>query len=205
MVHFDEGVDAFGYGEGEDFDWLRVGDGIAVHCENGEAMAGEREYDVFGGAGVEEAHEDALAWLDADGLACAEHVAVEGGVLVAYVGAGGLGHVGGGHAHGVDHGDEVRLPMADGEVDLLIVVAGFVAGFDEEEAELAGVGAESEIVFGCGVGVVPAGAGGAGREVITLGGCRPRSWASLLPWRRRSASRWRVRASERDLRFELRW
>ena len=44
------------------------------------------------------------------------------------------------HLHRFDHGYEGRLPVVDGEEDLLVVVAGVAAVFDEQEAELAGVG-----------------------------------------------------------------
>ena len=139
-------------------------------------MAGEGDAAVLDGAGVEEVEEDALAFLDADGFAGAEGLVVDGvghGVDLEAVGGGvedggllelrvvlallvGVVHVGG----------EEGLPVAEGEEDLLIVLAGVVAGVDVKEAELAGVGAFVEVGIGHGVGVVPAGAGGARGELI---------------------------------------
>ena len=67
-------------------------------------------------------------------------------------------------------GGEERLPIAQGEKELLVVVAGVVAAVDEDEAELAGVGAFVQVVHGHGVGVIPAGAGRAGRELEAAAG-----------------------------------
>ena len=46
-------------------------------------------------------------------------------------------------------------PVADGEEEFLIVVAGIVAGIDMAEAELAGIAALVQVRIGHGVGVVP--------------------------------------------------
>jgi hypothetical protein len=69
-------------------------------------------------------------------------------------------------AHGFDHGDEVGAPVMDGEIYFFVVTPWVGLAVDEEKAELAGVGGEGEISHGHGVGVIPAGSGGIGREVI---------------------------------------
>ena len=107
---------------------------------------------------------------DADGLARAQRLVVDG------VGGGGdlqavgrgvqdggplrLGRVGVVVGVHVDHlrGEE-WLPVAQGEEQLLVVVAGVGCGLDVDEAELAGVRALVQVVHGHGVGVVPARAG----------------------------------------------
>jgi hypothetical protein len=70
---------------------------------------------------------------------------IDGGVLVADIGAGVRRMIGGLRLHRLDHGNEGRLPMMDGEKDLLVVVAGIAGAFDEQEAELAGVGANRQV------------------------------------------------------------
>ena len=67
-------------------------------------------------------------------------------------------------------GGEEGLPVAEGEEELLIVVAGVAGGFDVDEAELAGVGALVQVGHGHGVGVVPARAGGGGGELEAAAG-----------------------------------
>ena len=77
---------------------------------------------------------------------------------------GGVGIVDFVHVHHL--GGEEGFPVAEGEEEFLIVVAGVGGGFDIDEAELAGVGALVQVGHGHGVGVVPAGAGGRGRELV---------------------------------------
>ncbi len=60
-----------------------------------------------------------------------------------------------------------RLPVAQGEKEFLVVVAGVVAAIDVDEAELSGVGTFVQVVHRHGVRVVPAGSGRAGRELET--------------------------------------
>ena len=59
-----------------------------------------------------------------------------------------------------------RLPVADGEKELLVVVTGVGGGLDVDEAELAGIGALVQVGHGHGVGVVPARAEGRGGEAV---------------------------------------
>ena len=118
VVHLDDGVHALRDGERKHFHALRIRHGIAVHGNDCELVARQREHHVLGGAGIQQAHQHALALLDADGLARAQHVRVDGGVFVAHVGAGGQRHVGRLLAHGFHHGNEGGLPVVNGEIDL---------------------------------------------------------------------------------------
>ena len=170
VVHFHDGADALAGAEGERFDQGGVGDGVAVEGDDLELVAAEGDAAVLDGAGVEEVEEDALALGDADGFAGAERLVVDG------VGGGGnFEAVGRGVQDGglfrlrrvgvevlvhVDHlGGEEGFPVAQGEEEFLVVIAGVGCGVDVDEAELAGVGASVQVGHGHGVGVVPARAG----------------------------------------------
>jgi hypothetical protein len=59
--------------------------------------------------------------------------------------------------------------MVNREKDFLVVVIGIACSFNQQEAELAGVGTGAEVIAGHGVGVVPAQAGWAGRQVVAEG------------------------------------
>jgi hypothetical protein len=85
--HLDDGIDAFSDCERDDLDFFWAGDRVAVHGDNAELVAGKCEDYVFGGGGVKQPHEDALALFDADRIARAKAVLIDGGVLIADVGA----------------------------------------------------------------------------------------------------------------------
>lgn len=66
------------------------------------------------------------------------------------------------------------------EIYFFIVMSGIGLAVDEEKTELAGVGGEGEIPHGHGVGVIPAGAGGIGREVIAQRCSGSDQWRALF-------------------------
>ena len=98
------------------------GDGVAVEGDDAEGVAGERDPVHFGGAGVEDVEHEALALLDAQRLAEAEHLAVDGGDVVS-----------GSHV-AVVAGLELAVPVVEVEEDFGVVVAGVAGGFDDEES-----------------------------------------------------------------------
>ncbi len=67
---------------------------------------------------------------------------------------------------------EIRLPIAQRQVVFLIEVAGIIRSLDDQKAEHAGKTAAVQVVHRHGVGVIPAGAGGRGRELITAASVR---------------------------------
>src|SRR5438093_1158969 len=66
-------------------DLARGGRRVAVERNHHEAMARERQRDILGRAGIEQAEQHALAFAHADGLAVAEHLVVERGRRVEYL------------------------------------------------------------------------------------------------------------------------
>ena len=94
---------------------------------------------------------------------------------------------------------EVRLPIAQREIVFLIVVAGIGRALDDQKAELPGETAAMQVVHRHGVGVIPARAGGRGRELIAARSVRRARRACLLPpnrrHRRESAGRENARYS----------
>ena len=79
-LHLHDRVHALGYRDRQDFDLFWIRDRIAVHGDDPEGVAGQREDDVLGSTGVQQAHQDLLALLDAERFAGAEAVLVDGGV-----------------------------------------------------------------------------------------------------------------------------
>ncbi len=185
VVHLDDGGDAFGGAEPEDGDGGGSGDGVAVEGDDFEGVAEEREAADLGGAGVDDVEEDTLAGFDADGLAVAEHLAVdgEGGVadLVAVGHSagergfhGGLACVfdrfdgggGGEEVHGhVSAAAEGWLELFEGEEDFAVVGAGVVGGLDVDGTGEAVVLTGGEVGSGADVGVIEADAGGTRSEL----------------------------------------
>ena len=153
-------------------------------------MPGERDAAVLDGAGVEKVNQQALALAHADGIARPERLVVDGvghGADFQTVGIGVDGRrlfqqraVVGVVVHVVHGAGEERLPVAQGQEKLLVVVAGVVAAVHVDEAELAGVGALVQVVHGHGVGVIPAAAGRAGRELEAVAAVRRHQGRAFL-------------------------
>jgi hypothetical protein len=94
ILHFHHRVDAFGSAQFQELNRLRMRQGIAVEPHHLEDMAGERQLDILGGAGVEDVKQHALALLDAQGLAESETFAVDGEALISDLPTVGLGILG---------------------------------------------------------------------------------------------------------------
>ena len=83
MIHFDDGGEALGGSEPEDWNADGLGKRIAIHGDDGEGVAGKGEAANLGGAGVEDVKENAFAGFHADRFAVAEHASVDGEGIVA--------------------------------------------------------------------------------------------------------------------------
>jgi len=85
MIHFYDGGDALSGAEPEagHADWL--GERIAVHGDDREDVAGQRETADLSGAAVEDVEQRTLARFHADGFAVTEHAAVDGKGVVAHL------------------------------------------------------------------------------------------------------------------------
>ena len=94
--------------------------------------------------------------FDANRFASAEHVGIDGRVLVSHVGARCQWRIRRLHPHGLNHGHKRWSPVMDGEIDLLIIVAWLAFALDQQEAKLTAVSAQREVCESSRVGVVPA-------------------------------------------------
>ena len=185
MIHGDEGGDALGRAEPEDRNLGAGGDGVAVESDDFEGVTGEGEAANFCGAAVEDVEEQAFAGFDSDGIAVAEHAAIDGEGVVADFEtvrhAFGKRSFHGGFANGLERfvarigSEEVhvhiaataegRLEFLEGEKDFAVVIAGRRNGFDVNGADLAGILAGREIRASAIVGVIEAETRGIGSEV----------------------------------------
>src|SRR5271168_2088291 len=149
MVHLDDCVDALPRPKKEGLDCLGRRNGVAVERDDLEPVAGKRNAAILDGAGIEQMKEYPLALLDAYRLSGPKGLVIDGvrvGVDLETVGVGvqdgglfelrivlaflvGVLHVAG----------EERLPVAEREEYLLVVLAGVVARVDDKKAELARV------------------------------------------------------------------
>ena len=154
IVHFDDGADALGGGQAQHGNGLGIGNWIAVESDDAELVTCERDPMLLGRTGVEDVQEDALSVLDAQRFAKTEDTAVDGGKSIF------------GIHRTVSAAGHLAFPVVKGEEEFLVVVAGVVAGLDEQKAMLAGVLRLFEVCAGEGVGVVPAEACRAGRVGI---------------------------------------
>ena len=136
---------------------------------------GQRDAAVFDGAGVQEMDQQPLAFADADRITGTKRLVVDR-----------VGHRADFEAVGIRvhrrrlfqqrpivgivvlvvHGPgEERLPVAQGEKEFLVVLAGIVAAVNVNKAKLAGVGTLVQVIHGHGVGVIPAASRGPRREL----------------------------------------
>ena len=116
-------------------------------------------------AGIQQVHQDALAWPHAEGLPRAEHLivdrikrSVDFEPVRTLIWLGGFfGHrvVGIGLLLVRVHRSQKRLPFTQRQKDFLVVTSGVVGRIDHEKPELAGVGAAMQIHHGRSVRVVP--------------------------------------------------
>src|ERR1700677_680305 len=128
------------------------------------------------GAGVEQVHQDALAWTHGEGTPRAPHFVVYRVKRSADFEPVGTLVWGGGffwrrvvriRRHFVlIHGSQIGLPFTQREKDLLVVEPRVIRGIDHEKTKLAGVGAAMQIQHGLGVRVVPPRTCGLGYELI---------------------------------------
>jgi hypothetical protein len=137
---------------------------VAVERDDGEAVAGKRERDVLGRTGIEQPEQHALAFADANGLAMAEHLVVEGCRFVedleSVVGRRTLSQI--------LHADPRAVPMVRGEQHFLVIAAAIAGRLDNQKAVHAGIEAARQIRPGNIVTVIPARARGPRRERVAL-------------------------------------
>jgi hypothetical protein len=148
------------------------------------------EVPVLDGAGVQKMKQDAFAAIHADRIAGAERFVVDGKNVGRYLQPHrpriqhrrpfwlcqrGIEIVGVHHLVG-----EIGLPIAQRQVVFLIEAAGIIGSLDDQKAEHSGVTATVQVVHRHGVGVVPAGAGGRGRESIAAASVRRHRGRALL-------------------------
>ena len=78
MVHFDHYIDALARAEKDGIEFSRRRYRISVERDHLHLVAGQRDAAIFNGAGVEEMNQQALAFADADRIAGAERLVVDG-------------------------------------------------------------------------------------------------------------------------------
>ncbi len=182
LIHFDKCVNALAGPKGNCLRHSRRSHGIAIHGDDLKLMARKSDLFIFDRAGVQQMHENALSRLHANGLACAENFVVDR------------------IHHGrnfeairprIEHGRlfglrrrivllvrvhiftrKKRLPIAQGEKQFLIIVAGIFSGVDHEKTELPGISALMKVITSHGMGVIPAGASGPGGELVAAAAVR---------------------------------
>ena len=112
---------------GQDIHGSLRGNRIAVHGDHFEFVSGQRERNIVGRAGIEQAQQHALPLLHADRIAVPERLVVDRAVLV-------------GDFPAVVRGPEVRerrSPVMRGQENFLIVISRLALRLDVEESELA--------------------------------------------------------------------
>ena len=83
MIHSDQCGHALGGPEPEQRNIRRCRHGVAVERHDSEDVTGQRETSNFGGAGVQDVKEHALALLHPDGVAVSQHTAINREQIVA--------------------------------------------------------------------------------------------------------------------------
>jgi hypothetical protein len=180
-VHLDDHVGTFRRREKQRIDASLRRHRVAVERDHGKAMAGQRQRDVLGRAGVEQPEQHALAFADADGRAMAEHLVVERCRGVHHLEA----VVGRRTCADVLHAHPGAFPVVGSEQHFLVITAWIVGWLDNQEAVHPRVQASRQIRTGNVVAVIPPrpcrlrGEGVPGRSMIAFGELTARS-ASVL-------------------------
>ncbi len=163
IVHLNDNVGAFGRIKLQGAYACRCRHRVAVQRDHGEPVSRQSERYAHGGAGVQHAEQHLLALAHADGLAVPQHPVSESRRAVhnlqTVIRRRPLAHV--------LHADPGSFPAAGGQHDLAVISAGIARGrVDDEEAELARIGAARKIGHCHGVAVVPARARWFGGEAV---------------------------------------
>ena len=121
-------------------------------------------------AGIEQVQKYVLPFGHADGFTVPKHPVVDGGIVIRGV------------HRSVSSAGHVRVPIMQGEEELLIVVAGIALRLQVKAAKLSGIEPPLEIVSGKTMRVIPAESRRPRREFVNKRSHREESLANPVPW-----------------------